>query len=348
MPPPPPPSEERIETRLASPPLDTVSCVRFAPASDQLAVSSWDQSVRVYAVDAASSTPKFQTSRPAPVLDICWASDRDVLFGGMDAAVVLSRIEPTWECTLGRHNDDVSAVMFDPTCRTVFSGSWDKTVKRWDPRMASREVDTSKLPAEVISMDCIGHRLVVALGCRHISVYDTRNLRKPEQRRESALGHQTRSVRCFPDGTGFGACSVEGRVAMEWFDLDPEVQRAKKYAFRNLRQIGDEAFHPVNALAFHPRHGTFATGASDGYVHLWNAVTQKRLYQLRRFPASITSLSFNSAGTLLAIAASEVPVPWMKPIQPHQRPENAPPNQVYIRRIVEADIQPKPTTPNSV
>jgi hypothetical protein len=51
--------------------------------------------------------------------------------------------------------------------------------------------------------------------------------------------------------------SVEGRVAVEYFDPSPEAQ-SKKYAFKCHRQ-GDLVY-PVNAMSFHPVYGTFATG----------------------------------------------------------------------------------------
>lgn len=38
--------------------------------------------------------------------------------------------------------------------------------------------------------------------------------------RESSLKYQTRCVRCFPDGQGFAVASIEGRVALEYFDPD--------------------------------------------------------------------------------------------------------------------------------
>jgi hypothetical protein len=83
----------------------------------------------------------------------------------------------------------------------------------------------------------------------------------PEQERESSLRFQTRCVRCFPDGTGFAVGSVEGRVAMEYFDQS-EAGQARKYAFKCHRssEAGVDTVHPVNSIAFNPAHGTFATG----------------------------------------------------------------------------------------
>lgn len=92
---------------------------------------------------------------------------------------------------------------------------------------------------------------------------NNRNLSAPTDRRESALKHQTRSIRINPDQSGrlahpttflAGWClsppllirtahlpnqsppgyvlaSVEGRVAVEYFDNSPEAQ-AKRYAFK--------------------------------------------------------------------------------------------------------------------
>ena len=45
-----------------------------------------------------------------------------------------------------------------------------------------------------------------------------------EQKRDSSLKAQTRCVRAFPDATGFAVSSVEGRVAIEYLDLDEATQ----------------------------------------------------------------------------------------------------------------------------
>lgn len=88
----------------------------------------------------------------------------------------------------------------------VITGSWDKTLKCWDPRGASGQdrslVGTYNQPERVYSLSLVGNRLVVATAGRHVNVYDLRNMSQPEQRRESSLKYQTRCVRCYPNGTG--------------------------------------------------------------------------------------------------------------------------------------------------
>lgn len=88
----------------------------------------------------------------------------------------------------------------------VITGSWDKTLKFWDPRGAGGEeihlVGTYHQPERVYSLSCVGHRLVVATAGRKVNVYDLRNMSRPEQQRTSSLKYQTRCVRCYPNGTG--------------------------------------------------------------------------------------------------------------------------------------------------
>lgn len=136
----------------------------------------------------------------------------------------------------------------------------------------------------------------------------------------------------MPNGEGYASSSVEGRVAVEFFDPSKESQ-ARKYAFKCHRQVenGVDVVYPVNALAFHPLHGTFASGGGDGVVSLWDGAAKRRLRQYPRLPSSVSSLSFNKEGKYLAIAISsgfedgkeEVP-----------SPENT---KIYIRELAEGE-----------
>eukprot|EP01027_Heterolobosea_sp_BB2_P003958 GEZU01005955.1.p1 GENE.GEZU01005955.1~~GEZU01005955.1.p1 ORF type:complete len:191 (+),score=35.35 GEZU01005955.1:591-1163(+) len=181
------------------------------------------------------------------------------------------------------------------------------------------------------------YRLVVGMAGRHVYIWDLRNLKEPEQRRESSLKYQTRCIRTFPDGTGYALSSVEGRVAIEYFDPSPEVQ-SKKYAFKCHRTSanGVDTLYPVNAMAYHPIYGTFATGGCDGMVNIWDGNNKKRLCQYHKYPTSIAALAFNYDGTYLAIASSYTYENGELP------PNEQPPDEIYIRMPSEADVRPKP------
>lgn len=120
-------------------------------------------------------------------------------------------------------------------------------------------------------MDLVGNNLVVAMASRLFHIYDIRKMDAPPQSRESSLKYMTRALACMADGQGttasllnwdtcaqppligYATASVEGRIAVEYFDPSPEIQE-KKYAFKCHRQTINDVDHvwPVNALAFHP------------------------------------------------------------------------------------------------
>ncbi|KAL8745850.1 MAG: hypothetical protein Q9190_002049 [Brigantiaea leucoxantha] len=129
---------------------------------------------------------------------------------------------------------------------------------------------------------------------------------EPWQRRESSLKFMTRAVACMPNDDGYASSSIEGRVAVEWFDPSSTSQ-ARKYAFKCHRQSsaeGIDVVYPVNALAFHPVHGTFASGGGDGLVSLWDGLAKRRIRQYQRYGSSVAALSFSGDGKHLAVAIS--------------------------------------------
>ena len=104
---------------------------------------------------------------------------------------------------------------------------------------------------------------------------------------------------------GYATASVEGRIAVEYFDPSPAIQE-KKYAFKCHRQTIDDVDHvwPVNALAFHPTYNTFASGGSDATVSIWDHKVKKRLRQYTRYNAPVAAMAFSADGARLAVGAS--------------------------------------------
>jgi cell cycle arrest protein BUB3 len=82
--------------------------------------------------------------------------------------------------------------------------------------------------------------------------------------RESSLKYQTRCLAFIPDGSGIAVGSIEGRVGIEYLAELGRDATAKQFAFKCHRS--GNMVYPVNAIAFHPVYGTFATGGGDGTV----------------------------------------------------------------------------------
>uniref|UniRef100_A0A0D9X102 Anaphase-promoting complex subunit 4 WD40 domain-containing protein n=1 Tax=Leersia perrieri TaxID=77586 RepID=A0A0D9X102_9ORYZ len=295
---------------LRDPPSDGVSSIRFSKHSDRLLVSSWDKTVRLY--DPEANAPRWVFMHAAPVLDCCFHDDFSGFSASGDNTVRRLAYSTGGNDILGRHDAPARCVEYSYSTGQVITGSWDKTIKCWDPRGVSGTsyhtlVGTQNQPERVYSLSLSGYNLVVATAGRHVNVYDLRSMSRPEQQRESPLKFQTRCVQCYPNGIGFALASVEGRVAMEFFDQS-EYASSKKY-------------------------GTFATGGCDGFVSFWDGDNKRKLFQVPRYPSSISALSFSRDGRLLAVASSYT---FEEGDKPH------PPDAIFIRDVNEGEVKPRP------
>jgi len=314
--------------------MDGISSVNFSPTEPQfLLVTSWDKSVRLYDVVQNQLRVKFEHS--ASVLDASFSDGAHAFSGGLDSRVRMLDFNTSKETELGKHDDAVRCMVWNTTTNSLITGSWDASIRQWDPRSPEALKCTSVQPSKIFSMSLSGNMLVVAMAGRHVFIYDVRNLNETVQRRESSLKFMTRCVRGMPNGEGYASSSIEGRVAVEWFDPSPEAQ-AKKFAFKCHRQTVDgvDNVYPVNALAFHPIYGTFASGGSDGIVNVWDGLSKKRLKQYPRYPSGVASLSFSHDGRMLAVASSYT---FEEGEKDHA------PDSVFIRWLGENDCRPKAT-----
>ncbi|CAK8688915.1 mitotic checkpoint protein BUB3-like [Clavelina lepadiformis] len=323
------------EFKLNNCPTDGISAVKFSPNTSQfLFASSWDFSVRLY--DVSKNTLRYQYDHKSPVLDCCFFDSVHGWSGSLDGSVVMYDFNVRNETIVGAHNDAVRCIEFCPETNVIASGSWDQTIKLWDPR-TNNNIGSYSQPGRVYTMSVCGNRLIVGTAGKCVVVWDLRNMGYVEQRRESSLKYQTRCIRSFPNKEGFVLSSIEGRVAVEYLDPSQEVQK-KKYAFKchRVKENGVEYIYPVHTIAFHDRYSTFATGGGDGFVNMWDGFNKKRLCQFHRFPAPISSVAFSSDGSMLAVAAS--------PLYSHEPvPEKKVDDAIYIRHVSDAETRPKST-----
>ncbi|KAH9979138.1 WD40 repeat-like protein [Russula compacta] len=292
------------QQEINGPPFDSISSLQFSPASSNLLLASaWDSTVRLY--DIAANEEKTKFDHRAAVLSSVFSDASHAYSGGLDASLRELELETEKIHAVGQHDDAISSVRYSSEANAIITGSWDRTVRFWDPRAATAQQSSHGLPERVYFMDVVGHRVVVALASRLFHIFDVRKMDTPEQTRESSLKFLTRALACMSDGQGYATASVEGRIAVEYFDPSPAIQE-KKYAFKCHRQTIDDVDHvwPVNALAFHPTYNTFASGGSDATVSVWDHKVKKRLRQYTRYNAPVAALAFSADGARLAVGAS--------------------------------------------
>ncbi|CAH8571901.1 unnamed protein product [Dicrocoelium dendriticum] len=336
--------------KLSSLPTDGITSVQFQPgkATPQfLAASSWDCTVRVY--DVASGNQRMMHQHTTPVLDSVFYDTVHVLSGSLAGDLRSFDCNTNQAQVLGSCGRAISCMQYNSTILACITGSWDCTVRLWDPRATPSDVGSKgadgkggavsvhRQPNTVYTLDSIRHNLVVGTAGRHVLIWDLRQMHAPVEQRESSLRYQTRCIRCFPNGQGYILGSIEGRIAVEMFDPSPEVQK-KKYAFKchRVKEEDKEIIYPVTAIAFHQGYNTFATGGCDGIVNIWDGFNRKRLAQLPKYPTSISGLAFSEDGHLLAIASSYM--------YERGKIENEPDPNIYIRSVSENEVKPKHLT----
>lgn len=286
-----------------------------------------------------------------------------VYTGGSEGSIKRFDVAKSTVATIGRHSPDTdkndllsgktnAAVSCLSTidANMIASAGWNKKFYLWDVRVQSKgnsAAATVDLPGKAFSMDASsdGTKVVVATSGRRNCFLDIRQPREPQPDkendesstiatvlldRESSLKYQTRCVKFFPDGKGIAVGSIEGRVAIEYLDDIGLKSGKKKYAFKCHRV--NDTIYPVNAIAFHPVHGTFATGGADGTVVTWDGNNKKKLCSIAKCPTSIACLAFNHDGTQVAIASSYT---FEEGERDHPREE------IYVRDVLESEVRPK-------
>ena len=195
-------------------------------------------------------------------------------------------IETSNATQLGSHALAVRCLEFNHMESLIISGGWDSSVKLWDARSyGNGAVESVNVSSSVYAMDVLKHTILVGTKDRKIYMFDSRKLREPLQVRDSPLKSPTRAVQFFPTGEAFVVSSIEGRVAVEYVEQTGE-QVKRKYAFKCHREKdsdGTELIHPVHAVAFHPKYGSFATRGSYEIVNIWDPFNRKRIIQLHKY-----------------------------------------------------------------
>ncbi|KAL3511082.1 hypothetical protein ACH5RR_030483 [Cinchona calisaya] len=295
------------QTRInldSNPIRDAISRIRFAPNSNNLLISSWDSSLRLYDVD--SSKLRLGASDEYPLLDCCFAgNNNDSLAFSADSDGYIRRYD--LECgdvgRIGSHYE-ATCIEYSNETNVLITAGWDKRMKFWDARSDKPLRCLDNVGGEVESMSLSGFHLMIAVGTS-VGTYDLRKLSKLDEAKESFMDVQIKCVRPILGFEGFAVGSFDGRVALEYFSNTNSKNRG--YAFRCHPKEKDGRHHlvPVNDIAFNPCMSTiFVTGDSEGYVSTWDAQSKKRLFELPRFQNGVASLSYNYNGLLLAVASS--------------------------------------------
>ncbi|KAJ3278282.1 hypothetical protein HK104_002500 [Borealophlyctis nickersoniae] len=217
----------------------------------------------------------------------------------------------------------------------VVTGSWDKSLRYWDLRSPTPAA-VVPLTERVYTMDVNSALLVLGTADRKISMFNVQNPTQVYREVESPLKFQTRVVSCFINAKGFAVGSIEGRVGIQYVEA---ADQHLNFSFKCHRD--DRNVYSVNAISFHPLHGTFATAGADGGFNFWDKDSKQRLKQWESCGQTISCSTFNRTGNIYAYAAS---YDWSKGVEGRQ-PNSK--DAIFLHAVKDEDIKPrvaKPTT----
>jgi mRNA export factor len=221
----------------------------------------------------------------------------------------------------------------------LITGSWDRTVKYWDLRQEAPAA-TLECQERVYTMDVKNKLLVIGTADRYINIVNLDSPQKFYKSMQSPLKFQTRVVSCFTDASGFAVGSIEGRCAIQYVE---EKDAALNFSFKCHRETPTTGpnrdvsnVYAVNAISWHPQHGTFSTAGSDGTFHFWDKDAKHRLKGYPSVGGTITSTGFSRQGTIFAYAVS---YDWS---QGFQRNTQQMVNKVMLHPVNPEEVKPRP------
>ncbi|KAL2270374.1 hypothetical protein VTJ83DRAFT_2558 [Remersonia thermophila] len=322
---PPPAQDGGKEIDFPKGPQDTVSALRWSPVDHHLAASSWDGSVYIYDARNATKTddikPVTAIHIGCPVLDCDFGKDGTLAAAAAaDNKVHLLDMASGQRIELASHSKPVRSVRFIEapfaSSPLVASGSWDKTIRCWDPRQP-RPVATIELPERVWAMDASAKFLAAATANNELQLIDLgrRGAFRVSRAIEPPWEHQITSLSLARDGSRWAAGCIGGRAAVQACDdrttsfahlsfkchREPDPihnnnnSSSKNGARVNVYAVNDVAFCPAGS-------NLLATAGSDGTYSLWNVSARCRVRAYPKAEGPITAASFRSDGKAIACA----------------------------------------------
>ncbi|KAF7506184.1 RNA export factor gle2 [Endocarpon pusillum] len=332
------------DVALNQPPDDSISDLSFSPTADFLAVASWDKRLRIYEVsEQGQSQGKAEITFDGPVLNCSWSHDGTKVAGASadkSAKIIDLASNSTTAQQVAAHDQPIRTCRFIESSGNpmLVTGSWDKTVKYWDLR-SSTPVANIENQERVYSMDVKNKLLVIATADRYINIVNLDEPTKFYKTLQSPLKYQTRVVSCFTDAMGFAVGSIEGRCAIQYVeDKDANLNFSFK-CHRETPSAGPNRdvsnVYAVNAISFHPQHGTFSTAGSDGTFHFWDKDAKHRLKGYPAVGGTISATDFSRNGNIFAYAVS---YDWSRG---YTNNTTQTPNKVMLHPIAPEEVKPR-------
>jgi len=249
-----------------------------------------------------SSHPGLHSASVPGILavDLSQADSSKILTGGADKnATVFNKDTEQVVAVLKGHTKKVNRVVFHPEEDTVITGSHDATVGVWAVANATNKsvLRVHDGPVTGLSLHATGDYVLTTSTDQHWAFSDLRTGRLVSKVTDESAPVALTCAQFHPDGLIFGTGTADSQIKI--WDLK-EQSNVANFPGHNGQ---------VSALSFSENGYYLATAADDNCVKLWDLRKLKNFKTLALDEGyEVRDLCFDSSGTYLAVAGSDVRV----------------------------------------
>ena len=302
---------------------DNVWSVAFSPDGKTLASGSWDQTVRLWAVET-EQLRHILTGHTGEVNSVAFSPDGGTLASGSWDGTIRLWQPHTGQLkrTLTDHNGGIGTIAFSPDGKMLASASADQTVRLWNTTTWQTEkiVRGHSLVVDWVAFS--PDSTIIASGSRDQTVRLWNVQTGQEIRTLIGHTHDIRGIVFSPDGNTLVTGDADGTVLL-WQTHTGQLKR------RLLDKTGG-----IKPVAFSPDGGTLALG-NWNVIRLWDPQTGKYKIPLE-VEGGVLSIAHSPDGLTLASGGGDNLVRLL---------ESTPPEVPFATTPFDINNIPEPVPP---